>query len=243
MAASMAASAAAMEVLVRLPGRAPLACVAASPATTAAALLRSAGAPAGARAAVGGRPLAPSRPVGFLGRHAVVDVYVRLAGGAGDEEEEDDGATVGTAPNESASGGGAAAAAPGDDDDVNYNNMTPEAVFEKFDTDNSGRINLEEFKVMLGKLKINMSSAKALKYFKMCDADDSGEIDFDEFKVALFACDPNGGNPIGFSPNALLMPQDAFEMFDEDGTGQGGKRERNSQLQRLLSRPFSTRFG
>ena len=172
-----AASSAAMEVLVRLPGRGPLACVAASPATTAAALLRS------------------------------------------------------------------AAAAPGDDDDVNYNNMTPEAVFEKFDTDNSGRINLEEFKVMLGKLKINMSSAKALKYFKMCDADDSGEIDFDEFKVALFACDPNGGNPIGFSPNARLMPQDAFEMFDEDGTGQGSKRERNSQLQRLLSRPFSTRFG
>ncbi|KAK7233594.1 guanyl-nucleotide exchange factor, partial [Aureococcus anophagefferens] len=175
---------------------------------------------AGGRArAVGGRPLAPSRPVGFLGRHAVVDVYVRLAGGAGEEEEDDDGATVGTAPNESASGGGGAAAAPGDDDDVNYNNMTPEAVFEKFDTDNSGRINLEEFKIMLGKLKINMSSAKALKYFKMCDADDSGEIDFDEFKVALFACDPNGGNPIGFSPNALLMPQDAFEMFDEDGTG------------------------
>ena len=30
---------------------------------------------------------------------------------------------------------------------------------------------------------------------------------------------------------------------DDDGPGQGSKRVRNSQLQRLLSRPFSTRFG
>ena len=47
--------------------------------------------------------------------------------------------------------------------------------------------------------------------------DDSGQIDFEEFRVALFACDPNNGNPIGFAPNALLTPIDAFEMFDEDG--------------------------
>ena len=72
---------------------------------------------------------------------------------------------------------------------------------------------------MLEKLRIKMSSAKALKYFKMCDVDDSGEIDFEEFRVALFACDPNNGNPIGFAPNNLLTPMDAFEMFDEDGTG------------------------
>ena len=64
-----------------------------------------------------------------------------------------------------------------------------------------------------------MSSAKAVKYFKMCDVDDSGQIDFEEFRVALFACDPNNGNPIGFAPNALLTPIDAFEMFDEDGSG------------------------
>ena len=53
----------------------------------------------------------------------------------------------------------------------------------------------------------------------MCDTDNSNEIDFEEFKVALFACDPNSGNPIGFAPNNLLTPKDAFEMFDEDGTG------------------------
>lgn len=53
---------------------------------------------------------------------------------------------------------------------------------------------------------------QALKYFRMCDADGSGEIDLEEFKVALFAVDPNSGNPVGFAPNALLTPLDAFEV-------------------------------
>ena len=84
-----------------------------------------------------------------------------------------------------------------------------------FDSDGSGKISYDEFRSMLPRLGINMSAAKALKYFRLCDADGSGEIDFDEFKVALFACDPDNGNPVGFSPNALLSPVDAFEMFDE----------------------------
>jgi hypothetical protein len=53
------------------------------------------------------------------------------------------------------------------------------------------------------------------RYYKLCDSDGSGEIDIDEFKVALFACDPDNGNAIGFSPNSLLTPLDSFEMFDE----------------------------
>jgi len=100
-----------------------------------------------------------------------------------------------------------------------YDAMTPEEVFMEFDVDGSGFIDLAEFKDMLPKLGVKMSSAKALKYFKMCDTDGSGEIDFEEFKVALYACDPNSGNPIGFAPNNLLTPKDAFEMFDEDGSG------------------------
>ena len=95
----------------------------------------------------------------------------------------------------------------------------PEDVFTEFDKDGSGFIDYDEFIVMLPQLGINMTEAKALKYFRLCDADGSGEIDVDEFKVALFACDPVNGNPCGFSPNKLLTPQDAFEMFDEDGSG------------------------
>lgn len=46
----------------------------------------------------------------------------------------------------------------------------------------------------------------------MSDPDGSGEIDFEEFKVALFAVDPDSGNPVGFTPNSLLSPLDAFEV-------------------------------
>jgi len=101
----------------------------------------------------------------------------------------------------------------------NLAKMDPLDVFNEFDTDGSGNISFEEFRAMLPRLGIKMSVPKMLKYFRMCDADGSGEIDFTEFKIALFACDPDSGNPVGFSPNALLTPLDAFEMFDEDGTG------------------------
>ena len=91
--------------------------------------------------------------------------------------------------------------------------------------DGSGLIDLDEFTDMLPALGINLSSAKALRYFKMCDVDGSGQIDFDEFKVALFTCDPVSGNPLGFNPSKLLTPSDAFEMFDEDESGEIGEDE------------------
>ena len=71
---------------------------------------------------------------------------------------------------------------------------------------------------MLPELGINISEAKTLRYFKFCDTDSSGQIDFEEFQVALFVSDPQG-NPVGFCPNSLLSPKDAFEMFDKDGSG------------------------
>lgn len=68
--------------------------------------------------------------------------------------------------------------------------MTPMDIFILFDEDDSGSISYDEFRKMLPFLNINISDAKALRYFRMCDTDGSGEIDIDEFKVALFACDP-----------------------------------------------------
>ena len=64
-----------------------------------------------------------------------------------------------------------------------------------------------------------MSEAKAQRIFKKCDTDGGGEIDIDEFKMALFACDPTTGNTLGFTPSNMLGPKDAFDLFDEDGTG------------------------
>ena len=67
-------------------------------------------------------------------------------------------------------------------------------------------ISFEEFRKLLPFLNVNISDAKAYRYFRMCDTDGSGEIDVDEFKVALFTCDPTSGNPVGFQPASFVTP-------------------------------------
>ncbi|KAG4064615.1 hypothetical protein PC123_g598 [Phytophthora cactorum] len=98
--------------------------------------------------------------------------------------------------------------------------LSPEELFKKYDTDGSGNISASEFLAMLPDLGISISAAKAMRIFRKCDTDGGGEIDLTEFKMAMFAVDPVSGNPLGFSPSTLLGPRDAFELFDEDGTGQ-----------------------
>ena len=100
-----------------------------------------------------------------------------------------------------------------------WRKATPEEVFARFDEDNSGAIDFEEFKTMLPELNVNLSEAKALKYFRQCDTDGSGEIGLEELRVALFMTEPNSGNSVGFKPSSILSPKDAFEMYDEDGSG------------------------
>ena len=60
---------------------------------------------------------------------------------------------------------------------------------------------------MLEKMRIKMSSAKALKYFKMCDVDDSGEIDFEESPSA--GRSSNGRLQMG----ARRVPDHPVEQF------------------------------
>ena len=84
----------------------------------------------------------------------------------------------------------------------------PDDVFKRFDKDESGFIDYDEFVQMLPELGIKMTEAKALKYFRVCDSDGSGEIDVDEFKVALYACAPRPRRCAGLSttpyPTVLL---------------------------------------
>jgi hypothetical protein len=68
--------------------------------------------------------------------------------------------------------------------------MTPIDIFVLFDEDDSGLISFEEFRKMLPFLGVDISDAKAFRYFKLCDTDGSGEIDIDEFRVGLYLCDP-----------------------------------------------------
>ncbi|TYZ63340.1 hypothetical protein PybrP1_012879 [[Pythium] brassicae (nom. inval.)] len=144
-----------------------------------------------------------------------------------DSDDSDDDATIDRYAN---------GATPDDDDDAPdeqraleaeskkvstlLSKLSPEELFRKYDTDGSGNISATEFIAMLPDLGINMSDAKAMRIFRKCDTDGGGEIDLSEFKMAMFAVDPVSGNTLGFSPSSLLTPQDAFELFDADGTGQ-----------------------
>jgi len=98
-------------------------------------------------------------------------------------------------------------------------NMTADEAFTAFDADEDGMINFNEFRTLLPYLNVKISDAKAFRYFKMCDTRQAQKIDLDDFKAALFACDPTKGNTTGFQPRREVSPLDAFETFDEDGTG------------------------
>eukprot|EP01036_Dinobryon_divergens_P023212 gene23212-31534_t len=93
--------------------------------------------------------------------------------------------------------------------------MTPTDIFMLFDEDDSGLISFEEFRKLLPFLNVNISDAKAYRYFRMCDTDGSGEIDVDEFKVALFTCDPTSGNPVGFQPASFVTPMGGSSALQE----------------------------
>ena len=97
---------------------------------------------------------------------------------------------------------------------------SPEELFVLFDTDKSGFIDFDEFKVLLPQLGMNMSEAKAVRYFALVDEDGSGEIDLEEFRTTLYAMDPTNGNPLGFAPIDTLSPYDVFKLFDADGSGE-----------------------
>ncbi|KAL3665627.1 hypothetical protein V7S43_009661 [Phytophthora oleae] len=93
-------------------------------------------------------------------------------------------------------------------------------LFDKYDTDGSGDIDLEEFKVLLHDLNVKLTEPKARAYFKRCDRRRRGCISFEEFRLALYTCDPkNPDRTGGFAPGQSLAPKDLFEMFDKDEEG------------------------
>ncbi|TMW65498.1 hypothetical protein Poli38472_008140 [Pythium oligandrum] len=98
--------------------------------------------------------------------------------------------------------------------------LDPRILFDKYDADGSGGIDLEEFKVLLNDLQIKLSEPKTLAYFKRCDKMRRGFISFEEFRLALYTCDPKNPNrTLGFAPGQAMSPKDLFEMFDKDEEG------------------------
>ena len=94
----------------------------------------------------------------------------------------------------------------------------PRALFDRYDADSNGVISLEEFRLMLPQLRIHVSPAKSLSFFRHYDCDNSGGITYDEFLALLFACNSNQ-NPAGFVPSERIAPRDAFHVFDADRSG------------------------
>merc|ERR1712035_226537 len=89
--------------------------------------------------------------------------------------------------------------------------MTWDNVFKHFDADNSGSIDLNEFKAILAKLG-NSDAAKAEEHFKKADADGSGAIDAKEFAaLAEAACEKAFK---GVDASAFLA------VADKDGDGE-----------------------
>merc|ERR1712241_728519 len=109
--------------------------------------------------------------------------------------------------------------------------MTWDNVFKHFDADNSGSIDLNEFKAILAKLG-NSDAAKAEEHFKKADADGSGAIDAKEFAaLAEAACEKafkvidadNSGNVSPAEISAAVKGVDAsafLAVADKDGDGE-----------------------
>ena len=64
----------------------------------------------------------------------------------------------------------------------------PRELFKRFDTNGNGTISYEEFKAMLPRLGIEMSAAKALKFFRTCDTDGSGAIEYVDRTLRCCCC-------------------------------------------------------
>ena len=90
--------------------------------------------------------------------------------------------------------------------------MDADKLFHDFDADNSGTIDIDEFKNMLPFLGITVPDAKAQRLFKRFDGDDSGEISYDEWMVLAKNFEDG-------SFHSLLTPLDVFDLHDLERVG------------------------
>ncbi|KAH8097554.1 Ca2-binding protein [Aureococcus anophagefferens] len=114
-----------------------------------------------------------------------------------------------------------------------------EAVFREIDEDRSGFIDKTEMQACLKRLGAKATAKEAARVLKVADLDGNGVLDFDEFLVAVSQSRPAGWNAI--FRYVLKGPPKGPPPAAAPRERQGRTRERNSKLQSLISRPFSTR--
>ena len=108
-----------------------------------------------------------------------------------------------------------------------------EMLFKQFDADNSGNIDLQEFKQLAKKMGIEMTEAKLLQSIRsIVGSDAEPELDLDQFVEWLRACQTDGNDPFsvlkakiksqGIRPltnEQIEAFQECFNTFDTDGSG------------------------
>eukprot|EP01050_Picozoa_sp_SAG11_P003184 SAG11_NODE_174_length_13505_cov_9.126585_13_plen_1110_part_00 len=108
-------------------------------------------------------------------------------------------------------------------------------MFDKVDVDNSGEIDLREFKQLITDLGISMTALELKQSFREVDEDESGQVDFDEFKIFYMKQKQaqGVGHRIRQKLKSVLSPtkqnynslRDLFDAIDIDGNGTVDKDE------------------
>merc|ERR1711959_204592 len=96
-----------------------------------------------------------------------------------------------------------------------YSFHDAEVMFESMDRDNSGSIDLEEFRAMLQQLEIEITEAETEQILQVLDADSSGALELDEVKSLFRAAQYYAGRTLANSrPGCFTFPTD--KIFDTD---------------------------
>lgn len=112
--------------------------------------------------------------------------------------------------------------------------LSPKELFQRYDVDRNGEIDVEEFQKIFTDFDIDISPSKAKAFFAKCDKNHRGSLNYDQFYLALFAVNPlNPQRSVQFCPGKYLSPHDLFAIFDADKSNAIDREEFSSVLQFL----------
>jgi Ca2+-binding EF-hand superfamily protein len=104
-----------------------------------------------------------------------------------------------------------------------------EALFVAYDDDDSGELDVDEVRELVGQLGTKLSDAEAKNLFRVMDADGSGSVDFKEFAMVILHQKQQSSGQIDYRKLAEKM----FAIFDQDGSGAVQQDEILDQMKKM----------